>query len=136
MSGLATIRRRKSIWGRHVLGTFAIAWLSVAMQPCAMAMDVETTDPCPHCPPVEILDEAPCDVKISPDCAADGQIVTEARSGQLKLKDKPSDLPPAVAPVLYESEKLAHVAQAFFDPLVRLNPSGPPLNILYCVYLK
>ncbi len=99
-----------------------------------MAMGAET-DPCPHCPPVETHATAPCDEAINTVCAIDDQISAEPRGSQLKLKNTPTDLLAAIPPTPFESESFAITALCLPDTLEPLNPSGPPLNILYCVYL-
>ena len=132
MIGLATLRREKTTWGRRVLGTFVVAWLAIVLQPCAMAMGADS-DPCPHCPPAET---PPCETTITPDCGLDDQLTNESRSNPSKVKDVPDEPPVAIQPDLIQS--------AWIDPRARplppashfFNPSGPPLNVLYCVYLK
>ena len=68
MTLLGKIRAGQTTWGRRVLSVFVVAWISAAMQPCLMAMEmagpVEVTmagdhslsdhaekHSCPHCPP-------------------------------------------------------------------------------------
>ncbi|MCH9674365.1 MAG: hypothetical protein K0U93_23200 [Gammaproteobacteria bacterium] len=132
---LTTLRQRRTTWGRRVLGVFAVAWLAVILQPCAMAMGVDEHD-CPHCPPAETRETPPCETTNNPDCAFDDEINAEARSQQVKVKDSHHDLPMAIAPAAYDTLQLTFVSQPVPDTRLLLHPSGPPLHVLYCVYLK
>ena len=127
-----TMRRSRIAWGRRFLGAFAAAWLSVVLQPCAMALGVDDPD-CPHCPPSEA---PPCHTETVPDCTIEDRVTAEPRVTLLKLKDLPVD-----TPVAAWSLDLAHVmpgatTQCRIEPHHLLHPSGPPLTILHCVYLK
>ncbi len=79
---------------------------------------------------------APCEMASNPDCAFDDEINADARSLQLKLKDAPQDLPVAMAPIVRDWLQPAFVARPLPHTRILLDPGGPPLNILYCVYLK
>ena len=49
MNLLAKMRKRKEAFGRRAVGAFAFVWLSMALQPCVMALGGDA--PCAHCPP-------------------------------------------------------------------------------------
>lgn len=93
MNLLATIRKHTTAWANIALSTFVIAWLSMIIAPCMMAMDMgsdslpmeaqssqrvmddysasdqleKTSFPdCPHCPPSDT--ELPCE-NSDPDCS-------------------------------------------------------------------
>ena len=145
MSYLASIRQQRRSWGRSALGLFAAVWLNLALQPCAMAYEVEKDHNCPHCPPSEMqgqhgmhegMDaEMPCADGLS-DCSLDPDFNHDGRGGQTQLKDVKGDSPVFVGPM---------DLVAPFDKVLRERPpprfetahSGapPPLHVLYCVYL-
>jgi len=145
LSYLASIRQQRRSWGRSALGLFAAVWLNLALQPCAMAYEVEKDHNCPHCPPSEMqgqhgmhegMDaEMPCADGLS-DCSLDPDFNHDGRGGQTQLKDVKGDSPVFVGPM---------DLVAPFDKVLRERPpprfktahSGapPPLHVLYCVYL-
>ncbi len=145
MSHLANIRMRQQSWGRRALGLFVAVWLNLAVQPCAMAYEVEDHD-CPHCPPAATHEHAdmhgsmdadmPCADGAS-DCNIDEDWNHDSRGGQSKLKDAPADLLIAIAP-----DELAalsdHARDAPVQPRHGSVQAGapPPLYVLNCAYLK
>lgn len=135
MGPLATIRRRRLAWGRSVLGTFVAAWLSLVLQPCAMAME-ETDHDCPHCPPAVTQVADPCDVGVGPACGLDDQLSAEPRSNPLKLKDLSNELPVAIGPAFEDLSTVTRQSQTLPANSVLFDPGGPPRNVLFCVYLK
>lgn len=132
--GLNIRRRRRVAWGRRVLGAFFVAWLTVALQPCVMAAEIEHD--CPHCPPPEKRELPPCDEILALYCAVDEQLTAEPRSQQIKVKDSPNDLPIAIAPASYSTATHTLYDRPVPHGAVFLSPSGPPRNVLFCVYLK
>jgi hypothetical protein len=132
LNGLATFRHRKVCWSRRVLGAFAVAWLSMTLQSCAFAADVDSPD-CPHCPQTG----APhCELTLGPGCGCDEPLNVESRSVPAKLKDTSNDLPIVIWPVSFETAAAARLMGPMPGGAVVLNPSGPPRNVLFCVYLK
>ena len=104
----------------------------MALQPCAMALGADHHD-CPHCPPAET---PPCDLITGPDCGLDTVVANEVPSSSFKLKDVPNDVPLAIMLATVEPARSRHGPKpAPYDCLL-LNPSGPPRNVLFCVYLK
>ena len=146
LSHLASIRQQQQSRGRRALGLFVAVWLNLALQPCAMAFAVEDDNDCLHCPPVQSVEhggmhgamdhDMPCADGLS-DCAIAGDLNHDGRGGQFKLKDAPANLVIAIA-----SDELS----LSFGQVVSERPppryasvhagAPPPLNILYCVYLK
>lgn len=134
MSGLAEFRRHRTTWGRRVLGTFVAAWLAMVLQPCAVAAGVDHD--CPHCPPGENHEASHFEVSASADCVLGDQLSAETRSLQPKLKDTFDKVPVAAPTDARQFEEHASLNQRLPDPDVFLVPSGPSINILYCVHLK
>lgn len=135
-------------WTRGVLAVLVVFSLSLALQPCAMAMSGDQGRDCPHCPPPESqdhhqhhgsetdeIDQAPC-ASASDDCSLDDEFNYDGRNAQVKLKDLPIDAPLAI------NDLIDAATVARFDDLRGVFPtrspppdSAPPLNVLYCVYL-
>lgn len=134
MKGLSAIRKQALVWGRHVLGIFLISWTALILQPCAIAGGLEHD--CPHCPP-EVTHEAhQSEGATGADCTIGGQLGFEARGGQLKSDDPSSNLPVFVGPAFDEISLTPASFPLSSVPASHLYPSGPPLNVLNCVYLK
>lgn len=146
MNNLASISKQRRTWGRSALGLFAVVWLNLALQPCAMAFEAEDDPNCPHCPPVEMqghhdmhagMDaETPCADGMS-DCGLDGDFSHDARGGQSKLKAGESGTPLAI--VATEIAALVQPpARERSPPRITTAHLGAstPLHVLYCVYLK
>ena len=142
---MVSIRNRQKSWGRGALGLFAAVWLNLAIQPCAMAYQLEQDHDCPCCPPVEMQghhdmhgamgDDMPCAEDLSA-CSIVDELNNDGRSGKLKLKDAPSDVPA----IIIAPELVTHFRQPAdtrLPPRYASVHSGapPPLHILYCVYL-
>ena len=97
-----------------------------------MAMGADS-DPCPHCLPAEM---PPCETAVTPDCGLDDQLTNESITNPFKLKDVPGELPVAISPDLNPSAWIDSRLQPLTPAPRLLMSSGPPLNVLYCVYLK
>jgi len=145
LSHLASIRRQQQSWGRRALGLFVAVWLNLALQPCAMAYQVDDDHDCLKCPPMQMQehadmhgdmdDEMPCADSLA-DCFVDEDLNHDGRHGQIKLKDLSSDIPLVIAD--YESQlQFQHPSDTVALPRYASLHSGapPPLHILYCVYL-
>ena len=131
---------RQAKMAKRILPIFVAAVLSIAIQPCAMAMGDSIKSDCPHCPPaqVEHLDQnhhqAPCnDANMQCDCDASDPIDT--RTSESKLKDKP-----LVTAAVFNAAAAVLPALAAGTPsrgTYSAPHSGePPLSIRYCVFLK
>ena len=134
MNLLAAIRRRKKVWIRRLAAPVVAVWLTMAWQPCVMAMgaDMSHEHRCPHCPPAEMEH---CDVAVRHECSDEDRFSADLRAAKAKFAD---DL------------KLAQVSLAASDWSHRLAvlkpqtclaypataPPTPPLPVLYCSWLN
>jgi len=129
---------------RGILGVVLVAWLNLALQPCAMAFEAGQDHDCPHCPPTQshhddghdmATYDSPCATSAS-DCDVLDDWTNNGRKTEVQLKDIPKDLPSSVAP----ADPIVRVDQRAELTAVCLSmnrPPGasPPLHKLYCVYL-
>lgn len=140
---------RKRVPGEHsALGLLAVVWLSLSLQPCAMASGDDRERP--HCPPVNdhggmsqaaaAQDSARLEVPSSAscsDCMLFGDYSRDARDGQVKLKNAQPVAPIAITdtgtylPYIHRTALRNCVRHRFTVPGV-----SPPLNLLHCVHLK
>jgi len=146
---LARIRQRQTPWAQRVLGLFVVAWLNMALQPCAMAFGDNHQHDKEHCPPVamgeasssaehdansaDMLDEL-CNIT-GAQCAFLDDYHYDGRIVELKVKHAPSDVPLGVM------QSVATSPLPDGSPVMRNvdHPPGqsehrPPLNLLFCVY--
>lgn len=148
MNSLVTIQQGRTQWA---LGLFVVAWLNLALLPCAMALGDMQEHGCPHSPPavsgeipslsadgsnnMPAEDASCCDVEASR-CAFLNDYNYDGRTVQIKVKDAPGDLPIGIAPaiVAIPIADRVPVSLAFGDASLRPG-HRPPLNLLYCVYL-
>lgn len=133
MSLLTTLRQRRVRGASSSLGAFVLVWLSMVLQPCAMALGSDTDYDCPHCPPQQ--NEQPCELG-EPDCNHVHKYNVDGRTAQAKVKDAPQDSPMIVGELFafipsVHTARVDDVSRQAIPP-----PYGPSLNILYCVYLK
>lgn len=133
MIRLSAIRRQGIRRGRHVLGLFVAAWMAIILQPCAVAGEVEHD--CPHCPP-EMVHEGHQESLTAPDCEIGDQIAFEARNPQPKLDDLSAQVPVFLGQAYDEIKLSSGSNHPFLRTTLPIFPSGPPLNVLNCVYLK
>ena len=134
MKGLAAIRKQRDAWGRQVLSVCAVAWMAVILQPCAVAGQVEHE--CPHCPTELTHESHHREMTTGSDCVIGSQLSVEARSLKLKLDDLPYQTPVCFGEAAYHFHLPPAASQNSLDAQAILFPSGPPLNVLNCVYLK
>lgn len=140
--------------GAHsVFALLLVAWLNLALTPCAMAFDATPDHNCPHCPPAAAVHDAhgdndaghgghgmadqpmPC-ATAAADCLSPDESTLDARTGFVKLKDAPAEQPLAILPHQVVLPAAPARAPASRNCHYR-NPGHPrPLNVLYCVYLK
>ena len=136
MSIPVATRRRKTTLGRYVLSAFVLVWLNMALQPCVMAMGSEPEPDCAHCPPAHSQEAPPCDVEVAPGCDYDSELNFDARTIRLEPNDAPTELPAAITSTALEWPEASGIACPRPRPPTLADPSGPPLNIRFCVYLK
>ncbi len=139
--------------GRRAIAALLAVWLTVAMQPCAMAMDTAEDHDCPHCPPAPTeqhhgnhnqrghhashteSDQKPC-MTASDDCSLADELQTDGRFAKLELKDAPDDTPQVSVVDFTSSVCERPLKRLGWDPSRSPPPDdGPSLNILYCVFL-
>lgn len=129
---------------RGILGVILVAWLNLALQPCAMALEAEQDHDCPHCPPAQshrndghdmATYDTPCATNAS-DCDVLDDWANNERKTQVKFKDIPNDLPASVAPAV-PVVRVDQLLKLTATSLSMIRPQGasPPLHKLYCVYL-
>ena len=132
MNILAKIRDRRLPWTRRVLGMFAVAWLSLALQGCSIAVAEE--HPCPACPPEHAQPETPCEVEPEPCTHLDGRDF-DSRTPQVKVEDSPGDLPVVLATAWPEIDPKKSPAAIPISGTASYPGVPPPLNLLHCVFL-
>lgn len=140
---------------RGILAIFAVAWLNLLIQPCAMALGTLEDHDCPHCPPSHAESqpdhsmhsghmagadtaaaEMPC-ATVATDCGEPDQLNFDGRSAKLQLNDPPNDTAVAVAPTTLPDAKLRPAAYPGWHGTRSPPPiESVPLNVIYCVYLK
>lgn len=133
---------------QRVLALLFVAWLNLALQPCAMALGADPQPDCPHCPPAASDADArhgmhapadaanPCATAVA-DCSATDDSSFDSRTGQLKLKDVPGDQLVAILPARVMTSGYRLSAQVSSSRYRRPDPGAAcSLNILHCVYLK
>ena len=143
------MQRRRTPKARHALGVFAVLWLNLLFQPCAMALGADPHEDCPDCPPAHSQHEghemAPGDMADSgmpcagsaADCGVVDDLNYDGRNTQLKVKDAPHDSPLMVSPFANPAAHIKPLRHAYLWPVQRPPPASPQaLNKLYCVYLK
>jgi hypothetical protein len=129
------------------MGFFAVVWLNLALQPCAVAL--EGNEECPHCPTEmdhrgmshhgdshdSAGSDAPCATSGS-DCMLVDDY-NHDRGGYVKLKDAPNNAPVAVADTNVVPSNVSRTMLPIVNRHTFAAPgAAPPLNVLYCVYLK
>lgn len=123
---------------RSALGLVLIAVLNLAFQPCAMAMDMDTDHGCPHCPTE--ARHGNHDNKPKLDDIADCDYVNiynhDGRSTESQGKDLSPDLNAPIAGEFSVAESALPQSEFRFGTSAARHPGDPPLNILYCVFLK
>lgn len=147
LSPLPVSRRKRISRARRALGYFAVVWLNLALQSCAMAL--EGDEECPHCPPEmdhsgmshhgnshdSTNAEMPCGTS-GFDCTLVDDY-SHDRGGYVKLKDAPNNASVAIIETNLVLPNLVRTMLQFGDRCTFAPPgAAPPLNVLYCVYLK
>ena len=134
MNPLAAIRRRKKVWIRRLGGPIAAVWLTMAWQPCVMAMDAEMGHEhhCEHCPPPEIDH---CDDVVRHECSDEDRFSADRRAAKVNSADDSMFAPVSFA-VFGVAQRLPVIkAQTCLDNPATA-PPGRPLPILFCSYLN
>ncbi|MCH8895652.1 MAG: hypothetical protein IH927_05255 [Proteobacteria bacterium] len=146
-----TNQQERAPWARRVLGLFVVAWLNLALLPCAMALGEMQESGCPHGAPavsgeipplgadgsndMHAGDASCCEVETSR-CAFLDDYKYDGRTVQIKVKDAPGDLPVGIVPAVVAIPVTDSVPASLDFRDVSLRPGNRlPLNLLYCVYL-
>jgi len=160
MKRLASQQIRHKRTGRTVLAAVLVAWLTTALQPCLMAMEMPvemaTTEMaaamddvhqsshhaessgghfCAHCPPATIVDQASCQDVAPMDCDESVSYQTDSRNAKPVPKVS-SDSLPCVLPIADLTAGKHGAGVRLFDPDAAPLSAGPSLSILYCRFLK
>ncbi|MDH3490426.1 MAG: hypothetical protein OEM20_00310 [Gammaproteobacteria bacterium] len=139
-----TARRKPGSLKRRVLGLLAVLWLNTALLPCAMAF--ESSQNCPHCPPVEEqqmashhghgeVDAKPSCATAQLECCDLAAASIDTRGSNLQFKPT-SDVVFIAAPVAANLPARESVQQRVASDPPDISGTSPPLHVLYCVYLK
>jgi hypothetical protein len=135
-------RKNRGMRRDSALGLFAAVWFSLAVQPCAMALEADHD--CPHCPPSHDQEmamhhghheaEPPC-ASLQAPCGDIDDASLDGRVGKLKAKHS-ADVPVLITPDI--ADVTARLYRQIYPPTGPPGPygNGPALNVLYCVYLK
>ena len=136
------MRRHRTARARRVTGAFLFVWLSLAMQPCVMALGMDGDHDCPHCPPpVEMMHHAGHDMAMSEmpcatgdDCSPLDDFNYDGRTPQAKVKDV--KLQPLAIVAIDNLEPTFVVVGTVASRLAGIHPGGapPPRHKLFCVY--
>jgi hypothetical protein len=156
-------RIRQTRKHRAVLAAVLVAWLSSALQPCLMAMEMspdpatdsvvstshashvnhgghssadgaEAVPTCVHCPPaVDVQSQGVCESTLQADC--DSQAVTKHDTRVPKFDPKDSDHSPIwLAPAVFQAADHTGNSVPALQPGKLIGPSGPDLKVFFCVY--
>lgn len=132
---------------------FVVIWLNLVLQPCAMALGGESDHKCPRCPPKQehndhamrhgqmpghdmAHNEMPCATDAT-DCSLFDELNYDGRIAKLEVNDAPTDCPIAIDTWgVSDANLIPAQYRGWYSS--RSPPRGktPPLNVLYCVYLK
>jgi len=138
MTILAAIRHRQKLWILRLAAPFAVVWLSMLWQPCAVAMEMDMgvdhgQHSCPHCPP-PMHEE--CEANTTEECDYFDRFDTDRRGSKTKFGEAPED----VQLVLHSVCQLPNFPPPFAVhsslSIDTTAPPGPPLNVLFCTYLN
>ena len=138
MSILTNKRTQTETRVRGALGLVFVAVLNLAFQPCVMAMEADTDHPCPHCP-TELGQEQhhkSAELDLTADCNVVDTYSHDSRPAQTKNTEHAGDLPVLLVSEIPEVGNLYSQVEYSRRPPTSSYPGGPPLNILYCVFLK
>ena len=131
MNMLQIIRHWQRRSALRIFGVLVAVWLNLALQSCAMA--AMPADDCPHCPPGMHDSEMPM---IATDCALIDLIDDPDIVGPQNKSDTSIEaVPLAVLTELLPIDLRTSDARMQRCKTAR-SVHGPPLNELFCVYLK
>lgn len=144
-------RYQRRPWARIALAAFLIAWLNLSVQPCLMAMESPTgptteighsshsshsiDEDCVHRPPA--MDDGcdACATSVASACGITPDLNFDARSKLPKFKSASTFVLITESSPTVEFVLRNDLARSL-DPANLSYPSGPPLNVRHCVFLK
>lgn len=141
------MRRNKSSWGNGTLGAFVFVWLSLALQPCVMALESGDHGDCPHCPPEVSQHHAGHDMAMhemgtmampcaaSGDCDSLDELNYDGRTAEVKA-DKVESTLAMLPPALEQQQATLPCRARSTRDTDHLSGAAPPLHVLNCVYLN
>ena len=148
-------RRARTSRMRSIMSVVVIAWLNLALQPCAMALGGMEEHDCPRCPPSHEdaradhamhnghaaekeakAGDMPCSTAAT-DCTLLDELNYDGRTVKLELNDAPNESPVAIAPPFAFEPKLKPIEYlGWHSTRSPPPPASVPLDVYYCVYLK
>lgn len=157
LTPLSKIRANRSTWGRKVLGVFVVAWMSAALQPCLMAMEMSPGEEvatsahanhdsshsessysvvptCQHCPPSISGGDRHCETLEMSGC----ELLPDIKQGDRLSKLEAGDAHfVAIVSNAFRFDSRPLFVTPFSGDSVGPNySSGPPINLKNCVFLK
>ena len=134
MNPLAAIRRRKKVWIRRLAAPIIAVWLTMAWQPCVMAMDAgeHHEHHCEHCPPPETEH---CHDAAGHDCRDEDRFSADLRAAKAKSADDAKHAQIFLAETGGAYRLLALQAQ-MCPAYPATAPPVPPIPVLYCSWLN
>jgi len=135
MNGIAAIRKRQKRWTPRILGAWVVLWLVAAFQPCAMALGDHRM--CPDCPAGTHEGEMGTAMLVQSDSCTAADCTDMARFDHDSRAWKAEPLKAlALVPASWVPEQASAPCPRVYGPIPFEVPSGPPLNVRFCVYLK
>ena len=132
MSNSGKPQKRAKSWAHKASGLVLVAWLNLALQPCVMAMEVDTDQDCPHCPTELSHDQ---DQNQGTVCSYVASYNYDSRDSQPKPKDLSPDAPIPVNDVVALSASEIPPKGSVRAVRTAEHLGEPPINVLHCVYL-
>lgn len=126
---LAGARDHQNCWSRSLIVALAVVWLNIALQPCAIALNVSSpADNCTHCSDAMAR---LCGESHTGDCTGLDFASPDARSAQIKSAQFPT-----LTPIHCAQNSAANANGTSAPPQLSQAYQPPAINILNCVYLK
>ena len=126
---LATVRNHQISSGRSLIIALAVVWLNIALQPCAMALNVSgPADDCTHCSDAMAR---LCGESHTGNCTGLDFVGPDARSAQIKSAQFLT-----LTPIHCAQNSAANANGTSASAQLSQVYQPPAINILNCVYLK
>ena len=125
----AKVRNHQISWGRSLIVALAVVWLNIALQPCAIALNVSSpADDCTHCS--DAMGWL-CGESHTGDCTGLDFVGPDARSAQIKSAQFPT-----LTPIHCAQNSAANANGTSASAQLSQVYQPPAINILNCVDLK